>query len=304
MFILAIDIGGSKLSTGIVRTDGTVVCRKLRAWGSLEGASVIEAVIDASKSILESCDIKPLCAGVNIPGLADKERGLWVEACFSGIKDVPIAGILSKQLGMSVYVDNDVNNCALAEKLFGVCRGCSDFIWLTVSNGCGGAVYLDGRIYRGVNGTAGEIGHICVEEEGGYECGCGNFGCLEAQAAGPGIVRRYQSGGGRSCDAKEIAELARGGDSLAQSVFKKEGYYIGKALAAVINTLSPEKAVVGGGVAGAYDLFYSELFETVCKMTYRRASRHISIEKTGLGYDAALIGAATLALKDSGRAQL
>lgn len=301
--VLGIDIGGSKLAVGLVGADGTILARQTAPWAKLDADSVLRAVIKASDAMLQSAGSAHVGAiGVNIPGLADAEAGLWVEACFSGIRNVPIARILSKRFGLPVSIDNDVNNCALAEKLFGVCQDCTDFVWLTVSNGCGGALYLHGDVYRGVANTAGEFGHIIVEEHGGYPCGCGNFGCLEAQAAGPGIVRRYLAAGGlehmdgHPMGAKEIAGLARAGDARAAEVFRREGYYIGKALSAVINSIAPQKAVIGGGVSGAMDLFLPELLRTVERMTYRKASGHTVIEKTGLGYDAALIGAAAVAL--------
>jgi glucokinase len=299
--VLAIDIGGSKLATGLVRGDGAVLCKEKTSWGALDAESVVETVLNTAKRILDAdTGVRPVCAGVNIPGLADIDAGLWIEACFSGIRNVPIAAILSEELGMLAFIDNDVNNCALAEKRFGVCKNETDFIWLTVSNGCGGAVFIEDHIYRGINGFSGELGHICVEEEGGYPCGCGNCGCLEAQAAGPGISRRYRDAGGGEASAKEIALRAEKGDALALRIYEKEGYYIGKALAAAINTLNPQKAVVGGGVSGAFELFYPSLMDTVRATTYREASKNVTVEKTGLGYDAALIGAAALAMLRSG----
>jgi predicted NBD/HSP70 family sugar kinase len=300
--ILAIDIGGSKLVTGLVGYDGSVVYKEKWAWDKLDAGSVLRTIINTAKSVLENNkNISAAAAGVNIPGLADTEKGLWIEACFSGIRNVPIGDILAKEFGIPVFIDNDANNCALAEKAFGVCKDCTDFIWLTVSNGCGAALFLDNRIYRGIRGTAGEIGHICVEENNGYRCGCGNYGCLEAQAAGPGIARRYsEMVKPEGLSAKEIAVLARKGVTEAADVYRREGYYLGKALAAAINTLNPEKVVVGGGVSDAFDLFYPDLADTVNRMTYRKASSHVSLEKTGLGYDAALIGAAALALSMNG----
>jgi glucokinase len=297
--VLSIDIGGSKLSAGFVGIDGAVLYREKSGWTRLEGGSVVRTVLETADRLLKkNTHLKAACIGVNIPGLADTEQGLWVEACFSGIRNIPVAKILSDRYGLPVYIDNDVNNCVLAEKIFGICRGCTDFVWMTVSNGCGGGLFLNNRLYRGVSNSAGEIGHIRVEEKDGYTCGCGNRGCLEAQAAGPGIVRRYLDSGGKVVckSAREIAALARTGDPAALEVFRMEGCYIGKALSAVINTLNPQKAVIGGGVSEAFDLFYPGLIETFHESTYREASKHVTIEKTGLGGEAALIGAAALAL--------
>lgn len=301
--VLGIDIGGSKLVVGLVGTDGTVLARQKASWDKLDADSVIRTVVEVSDALLQNAQgVRVGAIGVNIPGLADAEAGLWLEACFSGIRNIPIAEILKRRFGLPVFIDNDVNNCAIAEKVFGVCRECTDFVWLTVSNGCGGALYLHDDVYHGVMNTAGEFGHIIVEERGGYPCGCGNSGCLEAQAAGPGIVRRFLDAGGPEqvdgypVGAKEIAGLARAGDERATEIFRREGYYIGKALAAVINAIAPQKAIIGGGVAEAIDLFMPELLRTIDRMTYRKASGHTVIEKTGLGYDAALVGAASLAM--------
>ncbi len=302
--VLGIDIGGSKLVTGLVDAGGTVLAKEKHRWEKLDRESVLGTILEASTQLMQNNPGIPADAiGVNIPGLADPNKGLWVEACFSGIRDVPIGEILSDRFKLPARIDNDVNNCALGEKLFGICRDCTDFMWQTVSNGCGGALFLSGQVYRGAYFNAGEFGHICVEEHGGYPCGCGNHGCLDAQAAGPGIQRRYlEQGGSKEIDggepdARAIAELARKGDPLAIEIFNQEGYYIGKAMAAVINAVNPQKAIIGGGISGAFDLFYPELLRTVNRMTYREASKHVTIEKTGLGYDAALIGAAALAIQ-------
>ena len=270
---------------------------------SLDKDSVMETVFKAARRFSD----KGISAvGVNIPGLADPRNGIWLESCFSGIRNIPIARILSDELSsdklsLPVFIDNDVNNCALAESLFGGCRGVSDFVWLTVSNGCGGALYLNGSVYGGVRNTSGEFGHIIVEEDAkrALLCGCGNYGCLEAQAAGPGIAKRYFALAGTEADAEAIAALAKSGDAAAQKVFSDEGVYIGRALAAVINAVNPAKAVLGGGVSKAFELFEPSMTETIKSRTYKLASEHVRVEKTALGYDAALIGAAALAIKGS-----
>ena len=298
MFV-ALDIGGSKLGSGLVDTEGRVLESSFETWPALREESVLETVLKAAR-LFSGKEVRGV--GVNIPGLADPQNGVWLESCFSGIRNIPIAQILSDELHLPVFVDNDVNNCALAESMFGECKGVSDFAWLTVSNGCGGALFLNGRVYGGVRNTAGEFGHIIVEEnaELALPCGCGNYGCLEAQAAGPGIVKRYLALSGLSeteTYAETIAALAKSGNAAAQKVFFDEGVYIGRALAAVINTVNPAKVVLGGGVAKAFELFEPSMTETIKNRTYKLASEHVRVEKTALGYNAALIGAAALAIK-------
>ena len=296
--VLAIDIGGSKLVTGVVDADGSI-------YG--ESRAVLSYPLtkeDLRKLISELChktlaqygkdDV--LCAGATIPGLADPEKGLWVYASFSGIGDFPIAEQLETDLGIPVYIENDVNACALGEIYFGSCKEVSDFLWITVSNGVGGSVVINGHVHSGAYGNAGEFGHVNVKEDG-YLCQCGNRGCTEAQAAGPAILRRYLDRSGsadESLSAKQLALLAREGDLLAQEIFTETGYFLAKAIAPAVNVLNPQKVIIGGGVALSFDLFYPELKKTLDRMVFQAANQNLVIEQTALGYAAALYGAAAV----------
>ena len=143
-----------------------------------------------------------------------------------------MAEILTKEFGLPAYVDNDVNACAIAEKRFGCCKDVKDFAWITVSNGIGGALYLNNDIYYGAFGNAGEIGHFTVVD-GGRPCNCGSSGCLEMHAAGPAILKNYEEKTGNVKTAKELSEMARDGDKEAAAIFNLEGEYLGKAVAAL-----------------------------------------------------------------------
>lgn len=303
--VLAVDIGGSKLAVGLVDQSGSILKSERRLWQGMNADAVVRTVIECCSRLLSEINPVGVMAesiGVNIPGLADSVNGMWVEACFSGIRDLPLCKLLYDAFRIPAYLDNDVNNCALGEKLFGACKDCTDFLWVTVSNGCGGALYLDDKQYFGIRNTAGEIGHSTVEENNGHLCGCGNTGCLEAEAAGPGIVKRFLEAGGEEsiegklATAELIAMLARNGNDIARNTYQQEGYYLGKAISAAINLLAPQKVIIGGGVSGTFDLFYPTLIKTVEHMTYRKATDHVIIERTALGNEAALIGAAALAL--------
>ncbi len=316
--LLAIDIGGSKLMAAVccVDSDRTTRENRLRlmqkshrplnsSTTSDELLKCVDSAVDEilAASGLEKYDIKAI--GVNIPGLAEPLSGTWVYACFSGIRDFPIACIISEKYGSPVFIENDVNACALAEKLFGGCRGVENFLWVTVSNGVGGGLVLRGDIFSGSFGNAGEIGHFCVEEDQreAIRCGCGNFGCLEAQAAGPGISKRFQKLTGKSETAAAIAIYANQGDADALAVYEKTGRYLGKAIAASINLINPGKVILGGGVSQSFELFAPALHETVQRHIFRDANRSVLIEPTQLGNDAALAGAAALAfrgLQDNG----
>jgi glucokinase len=240
--------------------------------------------------------------GATIPGLADPTRGLWVEASFSGIRDFPFGPVMEQEFGLPVSIDNDCNACALAERVFGCCRGVDDFIWITVSNGIGGCVFLKGAPYAGGSGNAGEIGHVVVEEgPAARPCKCGSAGCVEMHASGPAVATNYLSLGGAQCiageppSAKSIEALARGGDKTALAAYELEGLYLGRAVAAAVNLLNPRKVVIGGGVSLGFDLFWPSLERTLRSRIYRRANPSLIVEPTALGYNAALLGAAALA---------
>jgi glucokinase len=293
--VLAVDIGGSKLVCGIVAEDGSV----LRTAGEplckedgLEG--LLLAIERCGQAVMGR---ETLCAvGATIPGLADAVNGLWVYAPFSGLANIPIAALLQERFQLPVAIENDVNACALAERRWGACQAIGDYLWMTVSNGVGGALVLRHALYTGSCGNAGEVGHLCVEENAdrALPCGCGRCGCLEAMASGQGIMKRYGEPG---VTAKEVGLRARAGEAKAQAVMADTGRYLGRAIADCINVLNPAAVILGGGVALDFDLLEPALRETVAKRLFTRANPSVILRVTGLGYHAALLGAATLALE-------
>ena len=340
--ILALDLGGSKMLSALVdvseSADGGrstklrgVARRALTQDAGRDGvwAAILDATAETFGKTGESWDAVD-SIGATIPGVADPKRGYWVYAPFSGIADFPLADELRAQFGKPVFADNDVNACAWAEKVFGVCQDVDNFVWITISNGIGGGLVLDGKVYAGKFSGAAEIGHFNVVENGGALCGCGNRGCLEATAAGPGIARRYRelvkdvfdgidaaSSGLRadwlrylestnananaglalaqSATAASIADEARRGNPLAVEVYNATGRYVGRAASYAANLVNPEKIVIGGGVAGSFDLFYPALWETFERCLFKATNKALTVEKTGLGYEAGLMGAASLA---------
>ncbi|HOX32214.1 MAG TPA: ROK family protein [Spirochaetales bacterium] len=292
---LAIDIGGSKILVGTVDPAGKVLSSERLPLADPSQDSILRAAYSLCDPLVARGGLS--CIGVSIPGLADPERGLWLEAVFSKVRDFPIARILRDRYRMPVFIENDANNCAIGERRFGCAQGRDDFIWLTVSNGCGSGIFLGGGLFAGARGNAGELGHIQVTE-GDYPCPCGNSGCLEAVAAGPGIARRFrrESGIEEEKSAKQIAELAKAGDPAALAVYRETGTYIGRALAAAVNVLNVPLVVLGGGISMDYPLYAAELEGSLRAHIYRRANEGLEIKRTGLGYEASLIGAAANAM--------
>jgi glucokinase len=301
--VLALDIGGSKMAAAIVDAGGVV---HGRGQETLTLPYTQQDVLAAAARL--GCGAMHgykgsgpiLGIGAAIPGLADPANGTWVYSSFSGIRDFPFAALLTKALHLPVSIENDVNACALGEMRFGACTDVNDFLWVTVSNGIGGSIVANGKLYGGAGGNAGEIGHICVEEDGPL-CQCGKRGCLEACAAGPAILRRYLALTGLPDDpalhAKAIAGMARQGDPAAQKAYDQTGRYLGIAIAAAVNLLNPQKVILGGGVSLSFDLFYPRLQATLDQMVFRQANGTLRVERTALGYDAALLGAAAVGLR-------
>ena len=293
---LAIDIGGSKLLTGLIDQNGRVLDK--RKFILPDGANeklIIEKICEMSHEYKNAS-----CCGITIPGLADYDKGLWVYAPFSGISNVPIAEILSEKLGLPAFVDNDVNACAIGEKIYGACAETENFLWITISNGVGGGLILNGEIYRGKDNSAGEIGHFIVEENSKCKCGCGNYGCLEAVASGAAISNIYRSITGMERSALEIACEAKAGNKIAMELYDNAAYYIGKAIGYSANLLNLEKVILGGGVSRDFELLYPSVLRAADRYIFKAANKNIKIEKTSLGYDAALIGCAAVARKGTG----
>lgn len=299
--ILAIDIGGSKYMVGLVDIYGNILVSQRYTWQALTQRNIIDSIIKSTNSLLRNYNIKPSIVGVTIPGLADPSTGYWIDASFSGIKNFAVGSMLETALGIPVFIDNDGQACALAEKLFGSCKDVKDFLYLTVSNGIGGAIFTNNKLYVGDSCNAGEFGHCAVVEDG-RTCKCGNKGCLEVYAAGPAIAKNFiELGGPKLIDdvpptAKSISNLARVNDSIAIKTFDLEGYYLGKVIATASNILNPKKVILGGGVSLSFPLFEKALRETVNRFVYRRANQKLEILPTPLGYNGGLLGAAAVAI--------
>lgn len=290
--IFAVDIGGSKLICGIVTNTGEVLDTHRVDFKKI---STLDDVLKAIKEGFDKLDTKDIeYCGVTIPGLCDAEKGNWLYSPFSGIENVPITKMINEITELTVFADNDVNVCAVGEKYFGSSKTDNDFLWITVSNGIGGALYLNGRLYSGANFTAGEIGHFIVEEQADEECGCGNFGCLEAMASGASISRIYNRITSQNLTTKDIAELAKKGDKTALEVFRKAGFYIGKAIASSVNLLGLNKVVLGGGVAENFELLIPFIEKSFNRFVFKKANPRTEIIHSSLGYYAALKGCAAI----------
>lgn len=301
---LTLDVGGSKYIFAVLSRDGEILARRDGVWKELSQQGVWNEIVSVCTEMLETTGLKPVACGVTIPGLADPKKGLWVEAQYSGIRDFAICDEIEKTFGIPAFCDNDGQAYALAEMVFGSCQGVKDFLFVNVSNGIGGGIVCDGKLIGGKSNFAGEFGHCHVVDakDGGRPCKCGQVGCVEMHAAGPGIAMNYAELGGapdengKPAQCKLIAQRARAGEETALKIFEMEGEYLGRVIATAINLLNPEKIVIGGGVSLAFDLYKDSLVRTLKEQTYAYANPDFEVCATPLGYEAGLYSAAALAI--------
>lgn len=301
--ILAIDLGGSKYMVGLISDDGEIIKKKRYEWRSYDADEIIKQICTAVDAMRQGYpDWHPELIGMTIPGLADAQKGIWKRSGFMGVRNLPIAPILQETYQMPTFIDNDCRACALAEKRFGTARDCDDFFYITVSNGIGGALFLNGKLYTGAGGSNGEIGQIVVEE-GGRSSHGRLQGTLEAYASARGLMANYLEAGGwervqgKRMDGRMLSALADEGDSAAKRAFERQGYYLGKALAMVCNLLDPERIVIGGGLSLAFRHYRQSLEAELEKGLMMGHDPRLCVLPSILGYEGALLGAAAVALR-------
>jgi len=311
--VLALDIGGTKLAVGVINDAGEVLADAIEATGSAASADdVVGALLRMAEAAVGRAGVARQAlsgVGVSFGGPVDFPRGATVTCHhLPGWEQFPLRDLVAQRTGLPTIMDNDANAAALGEATFGAARGRRDVLYLTVSTGIGGGVIIDGRVHRGANSMAGEIGHTLVAPDGPV-CTCGKRGCLEAVAAGPGIAaaaREALEAGGESAlraippaqlTAKEVAQAAAT-DALAAGVMRRAGEYLGVAIAGAVNLLDPDMVVIGGGVSGAGDVLFQPVREAVARYAVCESVRNLRIAPGALGQRGALMGAAALALAE------
>ena len=309
--ILAVDLGGTKTAVALVAEDGGILDKESAPSPLGDPVQAVRLIARLAAS-LQTRSGKAAALGLALPGVLDPGRRILLRSPSSGWENVPFVAMIEEALGLPATADNDVNACAWAEARFGAGRGLDTFFWMQVSTGIGGAVMANGRLVPGANQMAGEIGHLVVRPEG-ESCGCGNRGCLEAEAAGPAwgkrALRRLDElaasgeGGGflallprDAVDARTIAQGARAGDELCAQVVRESATMLARGIAAVYTILDPHAIILGGGVAGALDLLLPVVRGLLPSLVLAAAARRTLLCASELGYDAALVGAASLAI--------
>src|ERR1044071_8860668 len=309
--VCAADLGGTHLRVAVVDSGGHIHFRLKQSTpqeGSPEGImrSLVSAVRECEVHATQNGGRRISAVSVVVPGTVDVHRGIVVKAPKLPARDVfHLSEQLTSQLGYCSVLENDANAAAVGEMWMGAGRGRSAIVCVTLGTGVGGGIILNGKLWRGVDGAAAEIGHMCVDPFGGVPCACGSSGCLEVYASATAIVRMAREFAARYSDsslnciealtAKKIFDAGVKGDPLALEVFKRMGVYLGIGVANLINILDPEMIVIGGGVANGWPLFESHLRQQVVERGFSRLAARVNIAPAECGDNAGLLGAARLA---------
>jgi glucokinase len=313
-FVFASDLGGTHLRVALVDRNGNIFCRQMQPTPQAEKASeIVHALIDA----VHKCESKTAELGgalsaisVVVPGTVNVSEGVVVKApnvpCLDGFR---LAAALESELAWPVTLENDANAAALGEMWRGAGQGYRTLICVTLGTGVGGGIILDGKLWRGADGSAGEIGHIGVDPFAGVPCTCGSRGCLEVYASATAVVRMTREARPRypnsilhdteDLTSAKIYRAGKDGDELAIEVFRRMGVYLGIGLASLINVLNPEMVVIGGGLSNGWELFEKHMHQQVMERAFPIPARRVKIVRAQCGDDAGLLGAARLAFANS-----
>ncbi|MEU7076039.1 ROK family transcriptional regulator [Streptomyces narbonensis] len=241
---------------------------------------------------------------IGVPGPIDVSSGLLGStSILPGWSGINPAEELSRRLGVPVHVDNDANLGALGELVWGSGRGVKDLAYIKVASGVGAGLVIDGRVYRGPGGTAGEIGHITLDESGPV-CRCGNRGCLETFTAARYVLPLLQPSHGPDLTMERVVQLARAGDPGCRRVVADVGRHIGSGIANLCNLLNPSRVVLGGDLAEAGELVLAPIRDSVSRYAIPSAARQLSLAQGALGGRAEVLGALALVLSEMGDSTL
>lgn len=313
-FVIGVDLGGTKLAVGAMRSDGS---RQLAMHTELTHADEgEEAVLQRIVRTIDTVALRTMaetgCArdaiigvGIGAPGPLDREAGVVIVAPNLGWKDFPLRDRVMAATGLTATLDNDANCATLGEWWVGAAMGGRNVVGITIGTGIGGGLILDGALYHGASGVAGEVGHMTIDSTG-RRCKCGNYGCLEAYASGPAIAERARealaggeqssmlalAGGDAAAISAQIVYQASGqGDAIAREVVRETARLIGAGVANLLNIFNPDTVVLAGGVAQAGDDLFDPLRAEAKRRAFRPAVDACRIVPGSLGSAAGVVGA-------------
>ena len=308
---IGMDIGGTKMMALVLDHEFKVIGRcKKKSKSAKRDEPAEERIARIIRDAMDDAKVKTIRGiGVGSPGPLDPKTGTIIDTPNLGWKDFPLAQKLEDEFGVPAAVDNDVNMGTYGEWHFGEARDCKDVIGIFPGTGIGGGIIINGRMLHGFSGAAGEVGHMTIEENGPY-CGCGKRGCLEALASRFAIASQIAAAAARedapyilekcgtdlaNIRSSVIAEAIAKGETMVEGIVRKAAYYVGIAVGNLINILSPEAVVLGGGLVEAMeDIYLEEVKRAVQEHAMPFLRKDVRIVAARLGDDAVALGAGKL----------
>ena len=315
-YIIGIDIGGTIIKGAVFSTQGRPVQASSIETQAYQGTEKALSNLLSLVNSLQEKGGRCSAIGIGVAGVLDaKKERLLQSPNLKNLENVNLKSFLAEAVQLPVYLENDANAAALGEQWAGAGRDIENFLLITLGTGIGSGLVLNGDLWTGENGKAGEFGHMIVEQ-GGEPCACGKKGCLEAYSSGEAISRMareaLQSGACSSLknlsggdldhiDAEMVCHAAQNGDTVAIEVYRRAARYLAIGIANVNNLLDIHHVILGGGVSKAFNLFAAVLIEEVKRQVFRISQDRIIIVPSQLGSEAGIYGAAYLALKKARR---
>jgi predicted NBD/HSP70 family sugar kinase len=311
-YVIGIDIGGENLRFMLTDICGCII--KSYKKENKIGSSREKMINEILENINKICEVsqlpqkRVLGIGISISGIIDSNTGVSLYCPnIDGLNNFEVKKYFENKTGMHFFIDDSVRCMTIAEKHYGAAKSYDNFLFVGLGKGIGLGIYVNGKIYRGSNGLAGELGHITVSEDGPV-CNCGNKGCLEAIASSSGIVKRaaegmnhgiitslssIKKGDYSALTVEDIAEAAKSGDKFAYSIINRTGEYIGIAIATALNLFGTELVVLGGGISMSGNIMLDAIKRTVQIRALEVVSKKVRIIRSELDEFNAAWGAAT-----------
>ncbi len=310
-FSIGIDVDTSMLTVVVCDITGAIVLERTLGFDmtdfKLAKGLIASALDDIFAENLHLKD-KLIGIGISIPGLIDSSNRSIVLAPNLGWKNVNLKGEIEKIVDKPVYIENEAMSSAICENWIGLCTGFDNFVCINIKSGIGAGIFIDGRLYRGKSGTAGELGHFVVDENG-PRCGCGNYGCLEALASTNSIISRAKriimEGAGSALDnydtngltLSNIVKEAEGGDNICMDILIDTAEYLGIAISNVVNLLNPQAVIIGKDYTAYSHIVDRHLKEVVKSKSLDLPSSDVTILKSRMGEKTSAAGAAIIPIR-------
>lgn len=307
-YAVGLDLGGSSVKYSIIASDGSILFHGKLPSQAQESAEAITgqliAAAGACRTEAERLGITLQGVGIGTPGIVGPAQRTVIGGAenLAGWENIPLADIMEKATGLRTLADNDANLMALGESRFGAAKGCTDVVFLTIGTGIGGGVLIGGKLYGGYDNRGTELGHVPLVADG-EPCACGSVGCLEHYASTAALVRRFgercrAAGVDHGCEVngEYILSLYHKGDGIAVEGVEEQCRFLGYGIAGIINTFSPQRVIIGGGISEAGDFYIEKIRGHAMRFAIGACAENTRIVAASLGNRAGSYGAAALIL--------